>query len=88
MRMNTRAAQTAADIVNNYTAEALADVFYLYGELKVSRKLASVLVKARRDKEDRDDRGLLGGDQAVYGKGQGEEILGASLSSASYRGER
>ena len=29
MRMNTRAGQTAADIVNNYTAEALADVFYL-----------------------------------------------------------
>ncbi len=50
MRMNTRAGQTAADIVNNYTAEALADVFYLYGELKVSRKLASVLVKARETK--------------------------------------
>ena len=51
MRMNTRAGQTAADIVNNYTAEALADVFYLYGELKVSRKLASVLVKARETKK-------------------------------------
>ena len=49
--MNTRAGQTAADIVNNYTAEALADVFYLYGELKVSRKLASVLVKARETKK-------------------------------------
>jgi len=51
MRMNTRSGQTAADIVNNYTAEALADVFYLYGELKVSRKLASVLVKARETKK-------------------------------------
>ena len=51
MRMNTRAGQTAADIVNNYTAEALADVFYLYGELKVSRKFASVLVKARETKK-------------------------------------
>lgn len=37
--------------MNNYTAEALADVFYLYGELKVSRKLASVLVKARETKK-------------------------------------
>ncbi len=51
MRMNMRAGQTAADIVNNYTAEALADVFYLYGELKVSRKLAFVLVKARETKK-------------------------------------
>ena len=31
MRMNMRAGQTAADIVNNYSAEELADVFYLYG---------------------------------------------------------
>ena len=31
--------------------QALADVFYLYGELKVSRKLASVLVKARETKK-------------------------------------
>ena len=44
MRMNTRAGQTAADIVNTYTEEQLADLFYLYGELKVARKLASVLV--------------------------------------------
>ena len=35
MRMNTRAGQTAADIVNTYTEEQLADLFYLYGELKV-----------------------------------------------------
>lgn len=35
MRMNTRAGQTAADIVNTYTEEALADIFYLYGELKM-----------------------------------------------------
>lgn len=51
MRMNTRAGQTAADVVNKYTEEKLADVFYLYGELKMSRKLASVLVKARETKK-------------------------------------
>lgn len=47
MRMNTRAGKTAADIINTYDEERLADVFYLYGELKNSRKLASALVKAR-----------------------------------------
>ena len=47
MRMNKRAGLTAADVVNTYAEERLADIFYLYGELKNSRKLASVIVKAR-----------------------------------------
>lgn len=47
MRMNKRASRTAADIVNDYSEEQLASLFYLYGELKQSRKLASLLVKAR-----------------------------------------
>lgn len=51
MRMNKRSSKTAADIVNNYTEEALADIFYLYGELKNSRKIASLLVKARQEKK-------------------------------------
>lgn len=47
MRMNERAGTTAADIVNQYSEEQLADVFYLYGEMKNSRRLASAIVKAR-----------------------------------------
>lgn len=47
MRMNERAGTTAADIVNRYSEEQLADVFYLYGEMKNSRRLASAIVKAR-----------------------------------------
>ena len=50
MRMNKRSGKTAADIVNNYDEERLADIFYLYGELKNSRKLASTLVRARNQK--------------------------------------
>lgn len=50
MRMNKRAGMTAADVVNTYTEEQLADVFYLYGELKNSRRLAAALVKARTQK--------------------------------------
>lgn len=50
MRMNTRAGKTAADVINTYTEEQLADVLYLYGELKNARKIASVLVKAREVK--------------------------------------
>lgn len=47
MRMNKRGGRTAADIVNEYDENRLADVFYLYGELKNSRRIAAALVKAR-----------------------------------------
>ena len=47
MRMNKRAGQTAADVVNTYDEERLANVFYLYGELKNSRKLAAAISRAR-----------------------------------------
>ena len=43
MRMNKRAGKTAADIVNDYDEEALANLFYLYGEIKQSRRLAAAL---------------------------------------------
>ncbi len=47
MRMNRRAGLTAADVVNNYDEQQLADVLYFYGELKNARKTASQIVKAR-----------------------------------------
>ena len=47
MRMNRRAGATAADLVNNNTEEQLADIFYLYGELRNARRIAAALVKAR-----------------------------------------
>ena len=50
MRMNKRAGMTAADILNNYSEELLADVFYVYGELKNARKIANTVVKSRNDK--------------------------------------
>jgi len=51
MRMNQTAKLKASDVLKNYTEEQLADVFYLYGELKNSRKLASTIVKARATTE-------------------------------------
>ena len=51
MRMNQTAKLKASDILKNYTEEQLADIFYLYGELKNSRKLASTIVKARATTE-------------------------------------
>ena len=51
MRMNQRAGKTAADVVNSYDEKQLADIFYLYGELKQSRKIAAAIVKARQTKQ-------------------------------------
>ncbi|MEG1617654.1 MAG: 16S rRNA (cytosine(1402)-N(4))-methyltransferase RsmH [Bacteroidales bacterium] len=51
MRMNARAGMTAADILNNYEEEAIADVFYLYGEMKNSRRIAAAIVRARAVKK-------------------------------------
>lgn len=51
MRMNQRAGKTAADVVNTYDEKQLADVLYLYGELKQSRKIAAAIVKARQAKQ-------------------------------------
>ncbi len=48
MRMNKRAGRTAANVLNDYSEEQLADVFYLYGELKQARRLATAIVKARQ----------------------------------------
>lgn len=50
MRMNKRAGKTAADILNTYDEEPLADIFYLYGEFRNSRKIASAIVKTRQEK--------------------------------------
>lgn len=51
MRMNKRAGMTAADILNTYDEEQLADVFYIYGELKNSRRIAAAVAKARTKKK-------------------------------------
>jgi 16S rRNA (cytosine1402-N4)-methyltransferase len=47
MRMNRAGKMSAKNILADYTEEQLADVFYYYGELKQSRRIASAIVKAR-----------------------------------------
>ena len=51
MRMNKRAGQTAADIVNEYDEKRLADIFYLYGELKQSRHIAAAIAAWRKERK-------------------------------------
>ena len=50
MRMNRKSSLNAQRIVAEYSEEQLADIFYLYGELKNSRRIAAAIVKARQQK--------------------------------------
>jgi 16S rRNA (cytosine1402-N4)-methyltransferase len=59
MRMNNREGETAADLLNKYPEERLANVFYLYGELRNSRKIASAIVKERKSNPLRKTSDLL-----------------------------
>lgn len=47
MRMNQHARLTARQVVNEYSEQHLADVLFLYGELKDSRRIAAALVRRR-----------------------------------------
>lgn len=47
MRMNRSSHTDASEIVNTYDEERLAQVLYLYGELRQSRRMAAAIVKAR-----------------------------------------
>ncbi|MCM1515209.1 MAG: 16S rRNA (cytosine(1402)-N(4))-methyltransferase RsmH [Paraprevotella sp.] len=47
MRMNQTAGMSARQLVAQYTEEQLADVLYLYGELRQSRRIAAAITKAR-----------------------------------------
>ncbi len=51
MRMSQSQRLSAHKVINEYKADALANVFYKYGELHQSRKLAAEIVAARTGKD-------------------------------------
>ena len=51
MRMNSSNDLTAKYVVNNYSLEDLANVFFKYGELHNSKKIASAIVEFRKNNQ-------------------------------------
>ena len=49
MRMDQKSSLSAKEIVNKYSEEQLADILFLYGELRSARALAKTIVEARVD---------------------------------------
>lgn len=51
MRMNQKSRISAKEIVNEYSEEKLAEIFFLYGELRNSRNLAKTVVEKRAEEK-------------------------------------
>ena len=51
MRMNREDKTTAKDIINNYSYDELLNIFYSYGEEKMSKQIAKKIVSERENKE-------------------------------------
>lgn len=81
MRMNTRAGMTAADVLNTYSEEALADVFYLYGELKTARRLAAEIGKKRAEKPFERIADLLETVKPFIGKDKEKKVLAQAFQA-------
>ncbi|MDR1715767.1 MAG: 16S rRNA (cytosine(1402)-N(4))-methyltransferase RsmH [Prevotella sp.] len=82
MRMNQKAGKTAAQVLNTYAEEQLADVFYLYGELKQSRRIASAIVKTRKEKPYRKVNDLLDTLNSFVGRSEKEKKVLAQAFQA------
>lgn len=82
MRMNRKGGKTAAQILNTYSEEKLADIFYLYGELKQSRRMASVIVKTRKERPYKKTSDLLSTLNSFVGRGEKEKKILAQAFQA------
>lgn len=50
MRMNCKGGKSAADIINRYPEDKIADILYYYGEMRNARRIASAIVRKRENK--------------------------------------
>lgn len=75
MRMNKRGGDNAADLINKCAEEELADMFYLYGELKNSRRIASAIVKARAQKPILTTQNLMDATVQLFPKERGKKDM-------------
>jgi 16S rRNA (cytosine1402-N4)-methyltransferase len=82
MRMNRKGNKTAAQILNNYSEEQLANIFYLYGELKQSKRMASAIVKTRKEKPYKKTSDLLDTLSQFVGRGEKEKKVLAQAFQA------
>ena len=81
MRMNQKAKKDAAFILNTYPEDKLADVFYLYGELKQSRRIASAIIKNRQVKKYKTIKDLLITLEPFIGREKEKKVLAQAFQA-------
>lgn len=75
MRMNRQKGISAREIINGYTVERLASLFYTYGELSNGRRLAQQIVTAREQGEIATTAQLVETLSPLLPKGKENKIL-------------
>ncbi|NLV19130.1 MAG: 16S rRNA (cytosine(1402)-N(4))-methyltransferase RsmH [Bacteroidetes bacterium] len=70
MRMNKSAAITAASVIESFDEASLSDIFFNYGELVNSRRIARQIVKARKEKPLLTTEDLVSAVRGVVPRGQ------------------
>ncbi len=75
MRMNRYARATAADIINTYDYEKLADLFYFSGELRSARKIAGVIEKQRKQQPIKTTAALIDAIRHLAPRGRENKFL-------------
>jgi 16S rRNA (cytosine1402-N4)-methyltransferase len=68
MRMNPRSSRTASEIINHYSEEELTRLFREYGEEPAARRIASLIVKARKEMPFRETLSLARAIEKVVGR--------------------
>lgn len=82
MRMNKRAGKTAADILNEAEESQLADILYIYGELKQARRIASAIAKERTTRRIETTADLISVTEGMLGSNGNEKKEMAKLFQA------
>ena len=79
--MNKQAAITAADVLNDYSEEKLADVFYFYGEMNQARKIARAIALFRKTEPIYKVSQLVGILQPYFGKDKEKKELAKAFQA-------
>ena len=81
MRMNRGAGKSASDILNDYPADQLADVFYRYGELRNARAIASAIATYRSSESIATTGQLLSILQPFTGRDKEKKVLAQAFQA-------
>lgn len=81
MRMNKGMSKSAETVLNDYTEEQLANVFFYYGELRQARQLASSIVRKRQISPLKTISDFLTVLEPFAGKGKEKKILAQAFQA-------